>query len=200
MHYEMGSIIVGLGNPGKEYEETRHNVGRMVLERFRKKYEFSDWKFNKMSKALESAGAIGKEKVKLVLPETFMNGSGTSVKEYVGNPKAAEKLIVVYDELDIPLSHFKISYGRGSGGHRGLESIIKSLKTKDFARIRVGISPSTPSGKLKKPSGEKAVVDFILGKFKASEHETLKKATAKIFEAIKMIIEEGRAKAMGEFN
>jgi len=196
----MAYIVVGLGNPGDEYRDTRHNVGRYMLERFRKQNDFPEWKFNKKSKAQESSGVLGKEKVMLVLPETFMNGSGKSVKEYVGSLKAAERLVVIYDELDVPLGGLKISYGRSSGGHRGLESIIKNIKTKDFVRIRVGISPKTPSGKLKKPTGEKPVVDFILGKFKPTEIEILKKVGKKVSEAIQVIIKDGRAKAMGEFN
>lgn len=196
----MSQIIVGLGNPGDEYKNTRHNTGRMLLEEFAKKFDFSEWNTNKKTKACEATGILGREKISLVLPETFMNNSGKAVSPYVKSKKDVARLIVLYDELDLPIGTFKISFGRGSGGHRGLESIIKHLKTKDFVRVRVGISPSTPSGKLKKPSGEKAVIDFILGKFKTSELEILKKESKKIFEALQMIVAEGREAAMGEFN
>ncbi len=196
----MSYIIVGLGNPGNEYEETRHNVGRMMLFMVQKQHGFAEWSTNKKTKSLESNGFFKKEKAVLVMPETFMNNSGKAVVFYAKSKKAIEKVIVVYDDLDLPLGKFKISFGRGSGGHRGLDSIIKHLKTKDFVRVRVGISPTTPSQKLKKPSGEKAVLDFILGRFKKNEIDILKKESKKIVEAIESICVSGREKAMGEFN
>ena len=195
MHY-----IVALGNPGEEYKNTRHNVGRIALEEFVKKNKFSDWVPDKKLKSLSSEGKIGKEKVLLVEPETFMNKSGLSLQPIITNKKRAEVLIVIHDDLDLPIGKFKISFNKSSGGHRGVESIIKAIKTEAFTRIRVGISPSTPSGKLKKPKGEKDVGDFILGEFKKSEVEILKKISQKVAEAIEVIITEGREKAMGEFN
>ncbi len=195
MHY-----IVGLGNPGKEYDNTRHNTGRNIVERFAKKNDFSEWKLDKKLHALSAKGEVEGESVILILPETFMNKSGVSVKPLIKSVKGAEKLIVVYDELDMPLGTMKISFGRGSGGHRGIESIIKAIRTKDFLRIRVGISPATPSGKLKKPSGEKAVIDFILGKFKKLEEEKLAKISKRVQEALAAIVASGRERAMNEFN
>jgi PTH1 family peptidyl-tRNA hydrolase len=209
MHY-----IVALGNPGEEYKNTRHNVGRIALEEFFKKNDFSEWTIDKKLKALSSEGKIGKEKILLIEPETFMNNSGLSLKPLAGKivkkkvypvgkrslSYGAEDLIVIHDDLDLPLGKFKISFNKSSGGHRGVESIIKAIKTEAFIRVRVGISPSTPSGKLKKPKGEKDVGDFILGEFKKSEIETLKKISKKVAEALEMIITEGREKAMGEFN
>ena len=196
----MNYVIVGLGNPGEEYQNTRHNVGRMFVEKFAKQNGFSEWQKSKRTKALEAKGGVGKEKVTALIPETFMNKSGLAVFPYLKSKKDIERLIILYDDLDLPLGKFKISFGRSSGGHRGVESIIKALKTKDFARIRIGVSPSTPSGKLKKPQGEKEVIDFILGKLKPAELEVLKKESKKICEAIEMIVSEGREKAMGEFN
>ena len=196
----MSFLIVGLGNPGEEYEDTRHNVGRIILDRLRKSEKFSEWSFDKKINALKSTGALGKEKVTLLLPQGFMNNSGKSLKELAGSAKKAEKCLVVYDELDIPLGSMKISFGRSSGGHNGVESIIKNMKTRDFPRIRVGICPATPSGKLKKPHGEKEVIDFILGKFKASEEEALKKVGKQAIEAIKVLVVEGRQVAMNTFN
>lgn len=196
----MSYIIVGLGNPGAEYEKTRHNTGRALVERFRKSRGLPEWRFDKKTNALISKGALEKEKVTLMLAQGFMNNSGKSLKELASSPKKAERCLVVYDELDLPLGSMKISFGRGSGGHNGLESVIKNLKTKDFPRIRVGISPSTPSGKMKKPSSDKAVIDFILGKFKPSEEEVFKKVGKKVLEAILLLVTEGRAKAMNKFN
>lgn len=193
-------LIVGLGNPGEEYENTRHNTGRMIVEAFRKKQDFSGWSFDKKRNALVSSGKIGKKEVMLLLPETFMNKSGLSLKNLITSVKKAHDLTVVYDDLDLPLGKMKISFNRGSGGHKGIESIVRTIKTKEFVRIRVGISPSTPSGKLKKPSGEKAVVDLILGKFKNSELEQMKKVSKNVVAALEEIIGEGLESAMGKWN
>lgn len=205
MIFDMSYIIAGLGNPGQEYENTRHNVGRMFLEYVVKKEDLSDWREDKKTKALVTEGKIGKWKILLLEPNNFMNNSGKSISPLVKNKKAAEQLVVVYDDLDLPLGSLKVSFNRGSGGHRGLDSIIKALKTREFVRIRLGISPGTPSGKVKKPSGEKAVINFILGKFKPKEMETLKKSFKKAHEALVIMVSEkspqlGREKAMGEIN
>lgn len=200
----MPCIIAGLGNPednAKEnYAGTRHNTGRMLVQWFAESNDFPDWKADKKIKALVSGGKVGKEKVLLVLPDNFMNNSGKSLAPLVKSKKAAEKLVVVYDDLDLPFGTFKISFNRGSGGHRGLENIITSLKTREFVRVRVGISPTTPSGKPKKPAGEEKVLKFILGKFKPEDLAILKKLSKKINEALAMIVIEGREKAMGEWN
>jgi len=192
--------IVGLGNPGEEYKESRHNVGRIILEKFRKKFDFSDWEFDKKSQSLVSEGKVGKTEAKLILPETYMNRSGGSVKKFVTSKKKVQDLVVVYDEIDLPLGITKIVFNRGSGGHKGIESVMRSLGTKEFTRLRVGISPSTPSGKIKKPKGEQKVVDFVLGKFSKREQETLKKIQKKMVEALEALVTEGRATAMNRFN
>lgn len=193
-------VIVGLGNPGQEYEATRHNAGRMAVEFFAKKVGFGPWSEDKSAKALVSKGFCGKTPVVALLPNTFMNKSGASVVKLVKSAKAAERLVVVYDELDLPLGSLKLSFDRGSGGHKGLESIMRAVKTKKFTRIRVGVSPSTASGVLRKPSGEKEVVDFILAKFKAHESAELSKVFKKVAEALETIVTEGAMAAMNRFN
>ena len=129
-----------------------------------------------------------------------MNHSGKAVAKFVKSKKAAENLIVVYDDIDLPLGTIKISYNKGSGGHKGLESVVKALKTKEFVRIRIGISPATPTGKIKKPEGEKKVLDFILAKFKPAEKEILKKVFKNVSEALEILITNGRERAMNQFN
>jgi len=171
-------IVVGLGNIGQEYENTRHNTGRMAAD-------------------LISEKVSG---VKVFTPDTFMNRTGSAVAKVVKSKKAAEKLIVIYDDLDLPFGALKISYDRGSGGHRGLESIIKALKTREFIRIRIGICPTTPSGKLRKPQGEADVQKYILGEFKKPEMEKLKKVFKTIVTAVETIKDHGLAPAMTEFN
>ncbi|MBI5077989.1 MAG: aminoacyl-tRNA hydrolase [Candidatus Yonathbacteria bacterium] len=196
----MQYIIVGLGNPGEEYANTRHNSGRMVVEAFHKKNDFPEWVADKSLKALVSKGSWGKDKVMLIEPNNFMNVSGKSVAPLVKNAKDAERTIVVYDDLDLPLGTMKISFNRSSGGHKGLESIIKALKTTAFARVRIGVSPTTPSGKLKKPKGENEILDFIVGQFKKAELDEMKKVTKKGAEALELILDEGREVATGKVN
>ncbi len=196
----MQYLVVGLGNPGEEYANTRHNAGRMVVEQFRKKNDFPEWSADKSLKALVSKGSWGKDKVTLLLPDNFMNVSGKSVAPLVKNAKDTERTIVVYDDLDLPLGSMKISFNRSSGGHKGVESIIKALKTRAFARLRIGICPTTTSGKLKKPKGEKALLDFIIGEFKKAEIEEMKKITKKGADALGFILDEGREIATGKVN
>jgi len=194
----MSYVIVGLGNPGEEYAKTRHNSGRIILEAFRRAHALPDWKGKKG--VLVSNGKIGKETILLMLPELFMNKSGVPLKSVITSAKKAEHLIAVYDDLDLPLGTFRISFGRSSGGHKGVESIIRSIRTKDFIRLRVGISPQTPSGKIKKPLGEKKTVDFLMGSFNPKEEKALQALSAKINEALEAIVVEGKVVAMNRFN
>lgn len=196
----MNYTIVGLGNPGEEYELTRHNTGRIVLSALHKKENLSPFKLDKKLKALVSEGKIGKDKIEVIFPETFMNKSGVSITPLIKNKKQAERLIVVHDDLDLPLGTMKISFNRGSGGHKGIESIIKAIKTEAFVRVRIGVSPKTTKGKAKKPKGEEKIVNFIIGKFSKLEQETLKKVGKQVSEAIVTLVKDGREKAMGEFN
>lgn len=193
-------VIVGLGNPGEEYVETRHNTGRMALEYFAKESGFSEWKEDKKALAHISRGMVERTLVALVNPDTFMNKSGVAVAKFVKTPKSAERMIVVYDDLDLPLGKIKLSFDRGSGGHKGIESIARTLKTKKFTRIRVGVSPSTPGGKLKKPLGGDDVVDFILARFKSAELSELKTVFKKVSRALDAIVLEGPERAMNQFN
>lgn len=196
----MSYILVGLGNPGEEYVNTRHNTGRIVLEHFLKSNDFDDLSPSKVNKALISDGKIGKNKFTVILPETFMNKSGESLRKLITSPKKAKDLIVVQDDLDLPIGRFKISFNRGSGGHRGVESIIRVIKTEAFVRIRVGISPATAKGVAKKPVGGEAVEKHILGKFSEKEMTALKKVSKEISKAIITLAEEGIESAMGKFN
>lgn len=171
-------LIVGLGNPGEKYKGSRHNVGSDLLAAL---------KGNLPARA------------KAAELNVYMNNSGGPIKKLVPSKKAAENLVVVHDDLDLPLGTLKMSMGSGSGGHRGVESVIKALKTKDFVRLRVGISPSTSGGKLKKPASNK-VVDFVLGQFRPPEREKLKKIKKRVGDALEFLCEEGLARAMTEVN
>ena len=193
-------IIVGLGNPGEEYENTRHNTGRMAVEAFAKKFSLSEWKKDARAHSLTAKGLVNGTPVVCVLPETFMNKSGTAVMTFVKTLKAAERCIILYDELDMPLGGAKMAFNRGSGGHKGVESIARALKTKAFWRMRIGISPSTASGKLRKPKGEDEVLEFILKRFKPSEIAELNAVFKRTTEALASVVTDGPLKAMNAFN
>src|SRR3989338_10114817 len=169
-------FIIGLGNPGEKYKNNRHNAGRLVLQ-FIADRQGIEWKENKKLHALETNAKFDKSKAVFILPEGMMNNSGKSVASLIKSKKDLMGLVVLHDDLDLPLGSIKISFARGSGGHRGVESIMRALKTREFARVRLGISPVTPSGKLRKPQGEKAVIDFILSNFKPAELTILKKVS-----------------------
>jgi PTH1 family peptidyl-tRNA hydrolase len=196
----MPYIIAGLGNPGEEYENTRHNTGRIVLNAVAKAFEADDFSFDKKMNALVAKGKIGKEKVIFIEPETFMNKSGSAIKYLVKSQKAAEKLVVIYDDFQLPIGRIKISFNRSSGGHNGLESVIKVVKTEAFIRIRVGTAAENAKGNAKVPHGDEKVLKFILGKYKDDEMKELKKVSRKAAEAVEMIIKDGREMAMSVFN
>ena len=196
----MQHTIVGLGNPDDEYKGTRHNLGRAAVQFFAEKNDFSEWKHEKKANALVAKGEIGGHKITCILPEVYMNKSGQSVAYFVKNAKAAERTIVVYDELDLPFGGVKLAFGRGSGGHKGIESIVRALKTKDFVRVRLGISASTPSGKLKKVQGEDNVQKFILGTFSKKEQSTVDAILKHVNIVLQTVALRGRAQAMNEFN
>ena len=193
-------IIVGLGNPEEKYKNTRHNIGRDIVEIFRNKNKFEDWSFHKKSNSLVSKGELNGEKITLILPQTYMNNSGKSVLSFVKNKKQATQTLIIHDDLDLGVGKLKISFNKSSGGQKGVDSIIKSIKTKEFPRLRIGIAPVTPSGKFKKISGEDAVVKHVLSKFKPSELEEIKKLEKNSLKALDLFIEKGHILASNEIN
>ncbi|MDO8620382.1 MAG: aminoacyl-tRNA hydrolase [bacterium] len=203
----MQYFFVGLGNPGEDYQNSRHNTGAMVLDVFRKVQELPDWRLDKKRNALISEGSVaplrgskvkGQRSVALLLPQTFMNKSGDSVRGLVKTKKDAERLVVIHDDLDIPFGSYKISFNKSSGGHRGVESIIKAVKTQEFVRVRVGIASS--ASVVKKSQDEKTVEKIILGTFSPAELTTLKKMSKNIAEGLTVLVTEGRDKAMSQYH
>jgi len=190
-------LIVGLGNPEKKYQNTRHNLGFKVIEGFQRKNHFLGFKEKKKCLSEISEGILNNKKIVLAKPQTLMNNSGKAVKllvkEYLKKEKQKLKnLWVVHDDLDLPLGKIKISFGRSSAGHKGVQSIINELKTKNFVRLRLGISSLFS----KKKKEEK----FVLEKFKKSEEKTVQKMVEKTITAIEFCLKEGIEKAMQEFN
>lgn len=175
------SIIFGLGNIGEEYKNTRHNAGVIISNLIEKKLGDS-------------------KKYKFVKIDNFMNNSGKTISYYIKSKKDLAKLVVIYDDIDLPLGKIKISFNRSSGGHNGVGSVIKVLKTEEFLRIRIGICPTTPTGKNKKPKGEDKILKFLLGEFKKEELDILKKVAKNVSEAIEVIENESYQKAMTLYN
>jgi len=171
-------LIVGLGNPTKKYQKTRHNFGFQVIEEFRKKNNFSNFKFQKNLNSLISEGKINDKKIILAKPQTFINLSGKAIKKIIENWNLKiENLIIIHDDIDLSLEKIKISIARGSAGHKGVESIIQELKTKNFLRFRLGIQPK--SGK------PKNIEKFVLQKFNKKEKEIVKKVIRETIERIR---------------
>ncbi len=186
------AVIVGLGNPGKEYEKTRHNAGRTTVQLLAKQEGFDDFVFNKKANALVAEGKIGKAKATLVLPETMMNNSGKAVMQFVKSVKAAKDLLVLHDELDLPLGTLKMVYARGSGGHKGVESVMRAIKTDAFTRLRIGTSAAGKKNQAKKVSGDEKVVKFVIGNWKPGEEAALKKVLKKAAESVRLFVTFGR--------
>ena len=198
----MSITIVGLGNPGKEYEKTRHNAGRSAVELLAKQEGLDGFVFNKKVNALVAKGAIGGENATLVLPDTMMNASGKAVSALVKSPKAAEDMLVIHDDLDLPLGTIKMVFGRGSGGHKGVESVMRAIKTKDFARLRIGIAQKNPASakatagaQAKKLKDEEKVIKHVIGKWKPSEEAAAKKVFKKAAKAARLFVSDGLASA-----
>lgn len=186
-------LIVGLGNPGKKYQDTRHNIGFTTLVEFVKKNNFPDFQLSKKNGAEISENMLNNQKVVLIKPQTFMNNSGIVIKKIIRNLNfEVRNLIVVHDDIDLPLGKIRISKGRGAAGHKGVESIIKELGTKNFIRFRIGI--------INYKSGIKKTENFVLKKFTKKEEEVVKEVLEKTVEAIEFILKNGLEKAMSKFN
>lgn len=184
-------IIVGLGNPGSQYQGTRHNIGYMVLAELASRYAIGK-PFNQFHADCHDA-RIGEQNVLLICPTTFMNLSGTSVSEVVRfyklNPKT--DVLVVCDDLDLPVAKIRIRESAGSGGQKGLKDIIAKLGSQDFARIRVGIG---------RPSNVEQVVSFVLTQFGKDEKPDINLAIKNAADAAQTWVERGCADVMNKYN
>ena len=186
-------LIVGLGNPGKKFEKTRHNLGFRVVDEIAANFQFSIFNFQSIFNVKISKGEIANKKIILAKPQTFMNLSGKAVKKLISNiQNLTSKLWIIHDDIDIPLGEIRIVKNRSSAGHKGVESIIKELGTKNFVRFRIGIQPKF--GKPKNPER------FVLQKFNKEEEKIVKEVIKKTVEAIEMILKEKIEKAMSKFN
>ena len=183
-------LVAGLGNPGGEYAATPHNLGFMVVDRLAEMHNIRVTRFD--SQALIGVGQIAGRDAMLAKPQTFMNHSGTSLKPLMEKHSlTAADLILVYDELALPWTSLRIKPRGSSAGHNGADSVIRSLGTTDFVRVRLGIHPGRPL-----ESG----VDYLLSPFKRSLKKELEQLVADGADAVVSIITEGVEKAMTKFN
>ena len=192
-------LIVGLGNPGRKFQKTRHNIGFRTIDNLQLTIDnFSNWKLDKKSNSLIASGQmsmVNGQKLKVILakPQTFMNLSGKSVKSLVNFYKITRPgLVVIHDDIDIPLGKIRIVKNRGAAGHKGVESIIRELGTKNFVRFRIGICP-----KAGKP---KNIEKFVLQKFNKEEEKIVKEVIKKTAKAIEFSLKAGLEKAMSKYN
>jgi PTH1 family peptidyl-tRNA hydrolase len=191
-------LIVALGNPGKEYEHTRHNVAWIVIGDIIKSVCMSEPHSSGMFSGNVCVGNLFGREVRILFPTTFMNNSGSAVKKALDcEPQA--KLIVVHDEVDLPLGAIRISEGRGAGGHNGVKSIIESIGSSDFIRIRIGIARKNIFGIVQRPKGD-ALSDFVLGEFGVKEKKTLEEVAKRVLRAIELIYTKDVKVAMNEIN
>ena len=184
-------LIVGLGNPGIEYQFTPHNLGFLVIDRIAERYKVEVR--NRQCRALTARAVIGPETVLLAKPETFMNLSGVSVRELMAEyaAKPETDLIVIQDELDFPLGTVRIHRNRSSAGHNGIESVIGALGTQDFVRIRMGVAPDR-----KVEDG----MTYLLSPFRKAQLKLVDPMLDVSAEAVEAIVKEGPAAAMNRFN
>lgn len=179
-------IIVGLGNPGRDYAETRHNVGFMVLDRLARRFG-AEWKIDKARKGELAAGPG----VLLIKPQTFMNCSGECVGPIMRYYKfEPEQVLVIYDDISFPVGAMRLRAGGSAGGHNGMKSLIAHLGGEKFPRLRVGIGAP----------GQKEMVGHVLGKFAPDERPLLEESLAKAEEATVMMLREGFQAAANKFN
>lgn len=184
-------LIVGLGNPGDEYQFTPHNIGFLTVDRIAQ--QCGVMVDNRLCKALTARARIGKEEILLAKPETFMNLTGLSVLELVRKHEVdvQKDLLLIYDELDLPLGTIRIRERGSSAGHKGMESVIGALDTEEVPRMRLGIAPDHP---LKDGSR------YVLGQFRKSQLGAVDEMLEKAAEAVNVIVNEGISVAMNRFN
>lgn len=180
-------IVVGLGNPGAQYEGTRHNIGFAIIDKLQQELGFPAFEFNKKFNAEISKGAIGSSEALLAKPQTFMNLSGESAQAILDFYKLSpEDIIVVHDDLDIASGKYKVAQDSSSAGHNGVQNIIDKLSTQKFKRIRIGVGEETVEGAIKCRLGAH---DFVLGKFTPEEKEKISAIEKNIPEEIQKLLQ-----------
>ena len=184
-------LIVGLGNPEAKYEQTRHNIGFEAVDALAQGWQLS-WQENRRFQGLFTSGMISGEKTFLLKPLTYMNRSGQSVRGVVDWYKLApESVLVIYDDMDLPVGRLRLRLSGSAGGHNGMKSIISHLGSQNFPRLRIGIGKSNV---------QKGSVSHVLGKFSPQERLYLAEVMPLVLQATQLSIKEGVAKAMSLYN
>jgi len=194
-------LIVGLGNPGGQYEDTRHNIGYMVVDKLAREIGRNSLNWEQDTKRQALVAKVGD--IVLVKPITFMNNSGIAVSQLAGFYKIKpEDVWVIHDDIDLPLGKIRIRKGGGTAGHNGLESILKQLGSDAFLRFRLGIGRGRED--IKKGTDQnlrhRAVIDFVLSRFTQSEAGSLRKLIKYGVESVRIALTEGVDKSMNRFN
>ncbi len=187
----MTKLLIGIGNPDEEYSETRHNIGFMFLDYAAKKLEADDFEFNKKLNAFVAKAKLGKNVLVLAKPQTYVNKSGESVAKLKNFYKVKpENIIIAQDDLDIEFRSEKNSFAKNSGGHKGVESVIKTLKTNKFWRMRFGVSTSglRKARQLSDKKRDEFVRNFVLSKFTKGEHEKVKGLFKEALEKLSQVV------------
>ena len=183
-------FIIGLGNPGKEYESTRHNIGFLLLDFLKKEWMFPDFTYDKYSKSLKTSSTFLNHKITLMKPQTFMNLSGESISS-LKTKTPLNNFLILYDDFDLDLGTFRIK-AKGSGGsHNGMKSILNIAKDLNIPRLRIGIKPNHPVGN---------AANFVLGKFSKLELKTIFETSKNIEEATSLFIKNNLEEAFQKFN
>jgi PTH1 family peptidyl-tRNA hydrolase len=185
-------VIVGLGNPGKHYERTRHNVGWWVVDHLADVWRFDGWR--KDGEARVTTGTVGGAKVRLVKPLTYMNLSGAVLRPYLRRPfwSAATDLMVVVDEIQLPIGRYRFRAKGSAGGHNGLKSIEAAVDSQEYPRLRIGVGPED-----ERRRGE--LRDFVLDDFGKQEAEIVRRMMPTLTEAIELWVRSGIAPVMNTF-
>ena len=190
----MARLILGLGNPGEEYRDTRHNVGFRVIEELARRRQLAVDRLE--CNSLVARSGSGEGEVQLVKPQTYMNRSGHAARCFVERLEIdPEAVLVVYDEINLPLGRLRLRLSGSPAGHRGLESIIESLRTAGVPRLRLGVAPVEG-----RPEGGEERVDFVLSPFAASEREEAEAMILRAADAVDAWLQEGPGPAMSKFN
>jgi len=186
-------VIVGLGNPGREYAGTRHNVGWWVIDHLADVWRFDGWK--KDGEAHVTTGTVHGKRVRLVKPQTFMNLSGNVLVRYARRPfwSAAQDLLVISDEVQLPVGRYRFRAKGSAGGHNGLKSIQGQLGTQEYARLRVGVGPADDERKVS------VLTDYVLGNFGKAEAVTVRELLPDFVEAFELWVVEGILPVMNRF-
>jgi PTH1 family peptidyl-tRNA hydrolase len=190
-------LIVGLGNPGRGYANNRHNVGFVCVNHFARTQGI---RFDrKQGKARIGSGEVAGSKIVLAKPQTYVNLSGQSVSRLIKRFNInLNDLIVIHDDLDLPLGKIRISHGSSSGGHKGVDSIISCLDSQDFTRLRVGIGRPATGGLAE--ASEIDIVAYVLSDFTPDEKQVIVRVTPVVTEAILCLLSQGLAVAMNKYN